>query len=73
MKPILLTVLFGLFFFSLVFALNRQRDCKCRVPISARIIGGKCGTLERHHISDSEPQWQLTGSFGADKLTETFF
>ena len=53
MRSINLSILVCLILLNLALAFNKQRDCKCRSPIRARIING------RDAVNGSYP-WQLS-------------
>jgi hypothetical protein len=51
MKPLILSILICFFLGNLVFALNKNRDCRCRIIPKSKIVGGK--------ISDNIFPWQI--------------
>jgi hypothetical protein len=58
MKPLIFPIIF-LFLGNLVFALDKNVDCKCRIIPKSKIVGGK--------ISGNIFPWQVVM---ADKYTE---
>ena len=44
MRSFLLVGLVGLMLVNVAFSLNKQSDCKCRVPANRRIVGGRNAT-----------------------------
>jgi hypothetical protein len=51
MKPLIFSILIFFFLGNLVFALDKNRDCRCRIILKSKIIGGK--------ISDNLFPWQV--------------